>query len=549
MDNVKITVNDCLALPIFENVQIKAGKMGLNNEVKSVTVMEATDLTNVKYLKQYSKDNELVITSLYAIYDDIEKQCELIRQLHQYSSSGIMIFMMKERELEISKEFLKLADELKFPVISVPTSAGITFSDAIHAIANLIFQYQVHKIASLPNLLLEYHLHSRDNIDIRQLLAFVAEKYHYILFVLDRNAQIIQEVADRQLPVEEVEKELGASIGLWCIEECKKRAAYVFARPRYWELEYCGMEIHSIPIRDVVGETYVIFFITEKYAEYFQMQQVSSLLQFYISQFSTVNSVKNQNVFNNALVSSIINCNVEYTNYLCSQLGKKLGAMCTAFVIDEGNLEKTERMLDLDFILQCYHSIEEQIELSLVGKFEGMWILLMGECENEAGESKIQDIFYEEIKVKHKNICIYMRTRLQGINEIADFYKMVRDNINLAPIIFPHCHTFGFPQLRFLTYCNSLKEKLWDNSTHEFFPMLGLLMKENGLLEVLECVFLDANMNIQVCADLLFIHKNTVYYRLKKIQKYLGYDPFEMPVSVDLMLELALHRLLVQGKN
>ena len=279
---MKITVNDCLALPVFDMVQVKAGKAGLNNEVNLVTVMEATDLTNIKYLEQYSKDNELVITSMYAIYDDIEKQCKLIRELHQYASSGIMIFMMKERELEISQELLMLADELKFPVISVPTSAGITFSDAIHAIANLIFQCQVHKIESLPNLLLEYHLHSRENMDIRQLLAFVAEKYHYILFVVDKNAQIIQEVLDRTLPAGEVEKELGMSAGLWCVKECRERAAYVFARPRYWELECCEMEIHSIPIRDVVGKTYVIFFITEKYAEYFQMQQVSSLLQFYL---------------------------------------------------------------------------------------------------------------------------------------------------------------------------------------------------------------------------------------------------------------------------
>lgn len=539
---MKITVNDCLALPIFEKVSVRAGKTGLNKEVNSVTVMEATDLTNVKYLKQYSKDNELVITSLYAIYDDIEKQCELIRQLHQYSSSGILVFQMKERELEMSEELLALANELRFPVISVPVSAGITFSDAIHAIANLIFQDQVQKVASLPNLLLEYHLHSRDNIDIRQLLAFVAEKYRYILFVLDKNAQIIQEVVDHQLCVEEIEKELGMTIGLWCTRECKKRTAYVFARPRYWELECCGMEIHSIPIRDVVGRTYVIFFITEKNAEYFQMQQVSSLLQFYISQFSTESSVKNHNVFNNALLSSVLNRNIEYTNYLSAQLGKKIDEIRTVLILVEGNEEKIEHPLELEDILYCYENIEDQAGLVLVGKFEGLWVMLMD--GDEGGENQILTTFCEKLRKRYKDCRVYGRSNLQGIDEIADFYGMTRDNLALAPIIFPYRYAYGFPQLRFLSYCNNLKDKLWDNSAHDLFPLISLLTKESGLLEVLECVFLDTDMNVQACADLLYIHKNTVYYRLKKIQKALGYDPFEMPVSVDIMLELALHRIL-----
>ena len=78
---------------------------------------------------------------------------------------------------------------------------------------------------------------------------------------------------------------------------------------------------------------------------------------------------------------------------------------------------------------------------------------------------------------------------------------------------------------------------------------MRVLEKEEGMIEILECIFLDTNMNIQACAELLFIHKNTVYYRLKKIQKYLGYDPFEMPVSANLMLELALYRLLAQKEK
>jgi carbohydrate diacid regulator len=58
---------------------------------------------------------------------------------------------------------------------------------------------------------------------------------------------------------------------------------------------------------------------------------------------------------------------------------------------------------------------------------------------------------------------------------------------------------------------------------NKFAERVFALLSQTAL-ETLK-VFFDSNMNIQKAADELFIHKNTLLYRLKRIKESTGYDP------------------------
>jgi len=59
--------------------------------------------------------------------------------------------------------------------------------------------------------------------------------------------------------------------------------------------------------------------------------------------------------------------------------------------------------------------------------------------------------------------------------------------------------------------------------------VLGNILEDRELLHTLKG-YIDSDMNASVAAKELFIHKNTLFYRLRKIKKATGLDP-QKPLS------------------
>jgi DNA-binding PucR family transcriptional regulator len=70
----------------------------------------------------------------------------------------------------------------------------------------------------------------------------------------------------------------------------------------------------------------------------------------------------------------------------------------------------------------------------------------------------------------------------------------------------------------------------------------------SGLLETL-VVFLDNNSSVEATARALFVHANTVRYRLKRIQETTGYSPTDARDAYVLRMALTLGRLLPDGRE
>ena len=63
-------------------------------------------------------------------------------------------------------------------------------------------------------------------------------------------------------------------------------------------------------------------------------------------------------------------------------------------------------------------------------------------------------------------------------------------------------------------------------------------------IDTLSVYLLDADMSVTRAAELLYVHKNTVKYRLNVIADRLGFRPNKMPDSIALYNAIAVQRLL-----
>ena len=109
-----VTCRAILILPKFKNVfTLLAGEKGLENPIRWTHFLESE--TEVEFLQ----GNELVFTTGIAFQNNAGQLVSLIKKLHDHHAAGLIINVGKYFE-NISDEILSCAENLGFPLISVP---------------------------------------------------------------------------------------------------------------------------------------------------------------------------------------------------------------------------------------------------------------------------------------------------------------------------------------------------------------------------------------------------------------------------------------------
>lgn len=141
---MSITVAEALKIGALRKCKLLAGARSVDNVINFVDSMEVPDIT------PWLKSNELLVTTGYSIKDDLGALVRLIESLKQVKAAGLAI---KSRFVgQIPKEIIQLADRLDLPLIEIPED--VPFIQITHplmkAIAsrqtmNLEFSETVHR--------------------------------------------------------------------------------------------------------------------------------------------------------------------------------------------------------------------------------------------------------------------------------------------------------------------------------------------------------------------------------------------------------------------
>lgn len=126
-----VNVKDILKLDCLSNAEVIAGHNGLDNIIEYVDVIEMPDIDD------WIKSNTLYLTSFYALKEDKLAQIDLIKKMSQVGVAGLVL--APEFYLgHLDEDIIKLADDLKFPIIKLPHESG--YADVIKPILGEIFR-------------------------------------------------------------------------------------------------------------------------------------------------------------------------------------------------------------------------------------------------------------------------------------------------------------------------------------------------------------------------------------------------------------------------
>lgn len=505
-------VKDALMIGELRKGKVIAGHTGLQREVTFVEVLEVPDVYG------WITSGVLMMTTFYSIKDEPEKQFKVIRDLIERNAAGLVVKLGRFID-QLPEEALELANRHNFPIISIPKE--VSYIRVLNPLYETLFKEKQKKERALLNPLLEA-VHSSSGS-------------------VEKALNNIQSIVESPVYVEDLEGRL-----LFCSEDFSpdgwRKQDSLFSKPIYpnfqkiidsWQKElqdrgYTTMNIPGYRNRILISLTsqsdlFAILHIPHKKdfsVEYLEgLQALSDIFSKLFISDQLYHQRKRLDDMNN-IEQFLRRSESDYEGKEINVIYFNLPTVddvyfTTSYLIDytcivRRKLYQMVKKLSCFNILICerYNQFYAIVERK-IGTYQKMlerWAEIV-EAYNIDGHEKF--------------LRIAISPTLNRLDNLEECFHIVRKTLEIGKKIKPGAFIYTFDKLGIyeimLKFTNdSFAQKYAEN-------ILSPLYDDEELLKTLE-VYLNENGNISRSAELLFIHRRTMTYRINKIEKLLSLD-------------------------
>lgn len=141
-----ITVRDALKIGGLVDAKILAGTAGLDNVIRAVDIIDVPDAAI------WFRRDSLLCTTFYALKDNINAQIKMLEDIKSCGGAALIIFSPERYISHIDERLIKKADELNLPLLQMP---DYSYIDVIVPVMSRILDKQVkaleyaHKVHSM----------------------------------------------------------------------------------------------------------------------------------------------------------------------------------------------------------------------------------------------------------------------------------------------------------------------------------------------------------------------------------------------------------------
>lgn len=515
------TVRDCLKLQAFKGSKVLAGERGLDKKVTAVSVLEVSEIAND--MSSLAKGNEIVITAFYSIKDDIEKQCNTIRTLSKRGEVAIVIFYVGIFLSKIDERVIKTAEEVGMPLICMPENrADINYASIITSVMEKVLYgdtFASRLISTTILNLLNFNNYDSFEEAIKDTvlksnmqIVLINDMYEAIFSVETKNDVTIHEVIQCG-----IENQIDKSTSCTKLK-VKNTITYwgpvkLYNEKKYYLLIVDNDEEYS------QSEIYKFTEIVEIAIKMWKFNPTENL----DSEF--INAVKEGN-------RKVLYKIKDRENIKINQI------QVIAEII---NLKDKSKLFEIQDIVRSYGS-----RMFISNDNEFTYIILLKDGEAKINR-KTADIY--EVMKNIKNLsfeAIFIEDRKIDLDMAKDFFEQVKALNKIVRVIYDKKSIFTKYELMFAKIVNSIEDN--SNDIEMYKSILKPLEEntiddENVLLETLSSFVLDCHFNIPKTAEVLFMHTNTIQYRIKKIKSLLEVSSLDSSNIPFLSIALALKRI------
>ncbi|GAA0360785.1 PucR family transcriptional regulator [Alkalibacterium iburiense] len=192
---MKVKLSEILKLDSFHDVKVVAGREGLFNAVENVYVMEVPDIVS------YIDKEGLLFTTLFPIADDQYAMENFIPNLSNNKLSGVAIKLGRYVE-KIPEFMIEQADRLSFPILTLPSSAN--FSLLSNDILTRLIGSKTKELEFRESISNKLHNLLLSGADIKDLVSYVALITNIDIIVISDQLKVIETTLEKDSELFEI---------------------------------------------------------------------------------------------------------------------------------------------------------------------------------------------------------------------------------------------------------------------------------------------------------------------------------------------------------
>ena len=532
-------IQDLLLHQELSPITLVAGHSGQNNTIRSVTMMDAPDI--IPYLRK----DEFIITTAYHLKNNPAYFKELIVEMATLQCAGIGV--KKNRFLlDIPTEILALSDELGVPFIELPEQLSLGQINLI--VAEMILRSE----ASMLTYAMDIHRRFTDLIFRGQ---GVVRLVNYLSSLLERDVQLISQFLRpiqlsqeyiRTLAVIQQSMKEGFTYPIaantsWSFSLLEDRTSYSF-----YPININSEKHYLLMVKGFIEEEDVKTRLT--------IEQAINVLSFAILQEKALQqqkrSIRNQQFFDvigsTHLPTAIIRAKSEELGLPYEQ----------AYVCIVGRLrnQSPSHSYQLKPLMDQIHKFcEESLQTTRIPiniftvKNE---LVLLYEAQDTSGDYKL--FLTELLRELHLSIAQHFDVQLlfgvsNTLPSFSDIQRGVREAQNAVNLIGSKPDILSFYKRKEI---NELLQTIPENDLMNyqqmiFKPITSLPVDEQAMLFETLYAYLESHCQVSETAKRLFVHRNTVIYRLEKCSTLLNRNLKDPEVTIQLRLALRIRNHLL----
>lgn len=524
---MSLTVSQLMELPCLRRAKVLAGKKGLNRIVATISVLEyATPTAMQKKLYDSIEfwGSELVITGFCNVADDVEAQCENIRKLAAAGEVGMILYYVGLIMPGVDPRLIRLADELDFVLICMPENEpSLRYSEVIREVMDAIVRDELNNPTFALDLLEQMTKIPKGQQTVRTILRITSDRLRASAVVTDSSYHVLSAASWPRTQASSCDELVSLAAHHAGPEHCWEiRGAY--------SLWVYREELHP-------GSMLLLVFSEGRKLDPLLWKQTVEGVRLSMSVWGK----QHDQVDLSELVRAILLDEPIKMRRLGDLYHIDVEALSDMWILKSLGGEKLTRWvgpireLSSQFAtIGLCEQYENDILIFPVGKktlreMDAWADALVKFCDDNAISAKI--------------------TRCPMLQQTSDAkfaYEVNSSFLEDAMRVFPSRPFFPISEIAFVKECRQIADAGKENVRSHTSLLDPILEGRDGvdLLHTLAVFLLDRNRSITDTATDLFVHKNTVKYRLQKASDLLGFHVGDVLQSKSLIFALSLLRIL-----
>ncbi|MBP3038564.1 PucR family transcriptional regulator [Bacillaceae bacterium Marseille-Q3522] len=533
-------VNEVLRIPVLQGSHVIGGSGGLTREIFSVNMMDAPDI--IYFLKQ----NEFLVTTAYHVKDQPQLLLGLVKEMAKKGCAALGI-KTKRFLQEIPYEVITLADELSFPLIELPMDKSL--GDIVNNTLSAILDKRTSELQLAIDSHKKFTEHIMSGKGTAALLKKVAELIDFPVVLLDPSGKLLASSHPRNIVRPAIEslpylphsyKEAGPV----SLSVLKNRQTYAIF-PFFTHEKRAGFLV-------VIGEI-----LPSNHSETLTIEQAANVISFELMKENALQQhffqIKNDFFFHfvegaYASDSEVISRAAEFS------LPNEQIYVCAAAQLDTNEYagSYTKLQLEADAI---FDFVKETLEQKVVNvdlfKKGDLAILLFSLPNNAAREAvfplvdMLKEVQEGILRQFYRSVSFGLSNRAANFLYVKNAYKEARDSLQTGRLSGKKAFIQSYRTKDMKELLRTVpKQDLLDFYQHVLNKLaLPEYDEDQTLLNTL-FVFLESHCQISETAKRLYVHRNTVVYRLEKCEELLGRNLDDPETTLQVRLAMQIKTML-----